>query len=148
MNRQIQDSNAFLSIQEKLADIIDIIYQIQDYLKSKRPASIPASVYEGISRLTGSIPNLTKEIKDLEGERKDYRILSQIGQVVNSSLDIDGVLQIVMDTIIRLTEAERGFFDVERGQRGIINPYCQKLGAGINRTGGVRHQPYGNSASC
>ena len=109
MNRQIQDSNAFLSIQEKLADIIDIINQIQDYLRSKRPASIPASVYEGISRLTGSIPNLTKEIKDLEGERKDYRILSQIAQVVNSSLDIDGVLQIVMDTIIRLTEAERGF---------------------------------------
>ena len=109
MNRQIQDSNAFLGIQEKLADVIEIINQIQAYLKSKRPASIPASVYEGVARLSENIPNLRKEIGDLEAERKDYRVLSQIGQVVNSSLDIDGVLQIVMDTIIRLTEAERGF---------------------------------------
>ena len=35
--------------------------------------------------------------------------LAGIGQVVNSTLEIDEVLQIVMDTIIRLTEAERGF---------------------------------------
>ena len=109
MNRQIQDSNAYKAIQENLADLINIIEQIQGYLRGKRPASIPASVYEGISRLNNNIPILKKEILDLEGERKNYRILSQIGQVVNSSLDIDGVLQIVMDTIIQLIEAERGF---------------------------------------
>jgi PAS domain S-box-containing protein len=35
--------------------------------------------------------------------------LANIGQVINSSLNPDEVLRIVMDTIIRLTGAERGF---------------------------------------
>jgi hypothetical protein len=29
--------------------------------------------------------------------------------VINSTLELDEVLQVVMDTIVRLTEAERGF---------------------------------------
>jgi PAS domain S-box-containing protein len=35
--------------------------------------------------------------------------LANIGQVVNSSLELDEVLRIVMDNIVRLTRAERGF---------------------------------------
>ena len=35
--------------------------------------------------------------------------LVEIGQVVNSSLELNQVLRIVMDTIVRLTRAERGF---------------------------------------
>jgi adenylate cyclase len=35
--------------------------------------------------------------------------LAGIGQVINSTLEVDEVLQIVMDTIIRLMGAERGF---------------------------------------
>ena len=35
--------------------------------------------------------------------------LAGIGQVVNFTLEVDEVLQIVMDTIVRLTGAERGF---------------------------------------
>ena len=35
--------------------------------------------------------------------------MAGIGQVVNSTLEVDEVLQIVMDTIVRLMEAERGF---------------------------------------
>ncbi|MGD0006319.1 MAG: GAF domain-containing protein, partial [Anaerolineaceae bacterium] len=37
------------------------------------------------------------------------RALTQVGQVINSSLELNEVLQIVMDNIIRLTGAERGF---------------------------------------
>ena len=35
--------------------------------------------------------------------------LAEITRVVNSSLELDEVLRIVMDTIVRLTGAERGF---------------------------------------
>jgi len=35
--------------------------------------------------------------------------LADVGQVINSSLELDGVLRIVMDNIVRLTKAERGF---------------------------------------
>ena len=43
--------------------------------------------------------------------------LAGIGQVVNSTLEVDEVLQIVMDTIVRLTGAERGFLML-RDERG------------------------------
>jgi PAS domain S-box-containing protein len=44
--------------------------------------------------------------------------LANIGQVVNSSLELDEVLRIVMDNIVRLTKAERGFLMLrdEHGQ--------------------------------
>jgi PAS domain S-box-containing protein len=44
--------------------------------------------------------------------------LAGIGEVVNSTLELDQVLQIVMDTIVRLMGAERGFLMLrdERGQ--------------------------------
>jgi adenylate cyclase len=35
--------------------------------------------------------------------------LADVGQVINSSLELDEVLRIVMDNIVRLTKAERGF---------------------------------------
>ena len=43
--------------------------------------------------------------------------LANIGQVINSTLEVDEVLQIVMDTIIRLMGAERGFLML-RDERG------------------------------
>ena len=43
--------------------------------------------------------------------------LAGIGQVVNSTLEVDEVLQIVMDTIVRLMGAERGFLML-RDERG------------------------------
>jgi PAS domain S-box-containing protein len=45
----------------------------------------------------------------MEEERRSLRALTQVGQVINSSLELNEVLQIVMDNIIRLTGAERGF---------------------------------------
>ena len=55
-----------------------------------------------------------------EDERQSLRALAQIGQVVNSSLDLDVVLQIVMDTIIRLTGAERGIL-LLRSEKGELS---------------------------
>jgi adenylate cyclase len=45
----------------------------------------------------------------MESEWRNLRSLAQIGQVVNSSLELEKVLQMVMDTIIQMTGAERGF---------------------------------------
>jgi len=40
---------------------------------------------------------------------KNLMALVDIGQVINSTLELNEVLRIVMDTIVRLTGAERGF---------------------------------------
>jgi adenylate cyclase len=69
----------------------------------------PTLITEGISQLGTEVDTLRKLSKRQEEERRSLRALAQIGQVVNSTLEIDIVLQIVMDTIVRLTHAERGF---------------------------------------
>ena len=64
---------------------------------------------ENLTRLAGHITRIGRQVADHGEELKDLRALADIGQVVNSSLDLPEVLRIVMDTIIRLTGAERGF---------------------------------------
>ncbi len=79
----------------------------------------PSLISEGILQISVEVESIRKVIKTQEDERRSLRALSQIGQVVNSSLELDIVLQIVMDTIIRLTKAERGFLML-RDKRGVL----------------------------
>ena len=51
-----------------------------------------------------------------DAEQANLLALADISQVVNSSLELDEVLCIVMDTIVRLTGAERGFLMLNNEQ--------------------------------
>ncbi len=85
----------------KLAD------EIGRTLKSSG-ANLPGAT-EGIAQLAGSLTRLSRQVAQGDEERKNLLALADIGQVINSSLETDEVLKIVMDTIVRLTGAERGF---------------------------------------
>lgn len=52
---------------------------------------------------------IAQDVAVVTEERKNLIALTRIGQVINSSLELDEVLRIVMDNIIKLTQAERGF---------------------------------------
>jgi sigma-B regulation protein RsbU (phosphoserine phosphatase) len=53
--------------------------------------------------------NLTTSQESLQIEHSELAALLHVTQMVNSSLDLDQVLNQVMDHIIQLTQAERGF---------------------------------------
>src|SRR5688572_15119155 len=72
---------------------------------------------EGLKNLENSLSRISEILIPYEQRHSHLQALAGIGQVVNSTLEIDEVLQIVMDTIIRLTEAERGFLML-RDERG------------------------------
>lgn len=61
------------------------------------------------------LESLTQLITDLEGERRDvgqqrrFAALYEVSKAIGSSLNLQTVLDQVMDAIIRLTAAERGF---------------------------------------
>jgi len=71
--------------------------------------NIPQDVYDGITQLTGQLNRISRKVANHEEERSSLLALAEISQLVNSTLEIDEVLQIVMDTIVRLSGAERGF---------------------------------------
>lgn len=72
-------------------------------------ASLPPNILEELSHLESRLYRISQEVAAFDEERKNLIALTEIGQVVNSSLELDQVLQIVMDNIIQLTGAERGF---------------------------------------
>lgn len=57
--------------------------------------------------LRRSVEDLERRVKAQEKEQKQIKALQEVSAVVNSSLQLNEVLGIVMDSIIRLTGAER-----------------------------------------
>jgi len=113
-------TSVFDSLESKLNHHLGIVEQMQSYLLQSRPAAVPPIVYQGINQLSLGLPKIIKKVKALEDERSGLQALAEIGQYVNSSLELEVVLQIVMDTIIRLTNAERGFLML-RDDQGELN---------------------------
>lgn len=72
-------------------------------------ASLPPNTLEELSQMESRLYRLSQAVAAFNEERKNLIALTEIGQVVNSSLELDQVLRIVMDNIIQLTGAERGF---------------------------------------
>ncbi|MBE0410822.1 MAG: hypothetical protein IBX69_13950, partial [Anaerolineales bacterium] len=62
-----------------------------------------------LDEMSELLSDIRSGVTNLEIERSDLLALTSIGKVINSSLRLDEVLRIVMDTIISLSRAERGF---------------------------------------
>lgn len=75
-------------------------------------------------QLASSIQQISRRVHQLEDDHTNLLALAEISQVVNSSLDLNAVLEIVMDTIVQLTGAERGFLMLFDGENdsGILVP--------------------------
>lgn len=70
---------------------------------------LPKDTLEGLHNLETTLARIGEKIATFETEHYNLVALAKVGQIVNSSLELDEVLRIVMDTIVRLTRAERGF---------------------------------------
>ena len=81
------------------------------------PGEISKEARGNLSHMSSSLNRFSNQIDQEAAEKKNLQALANIGQVINSSLNSDEVLRIVMDTIIRLTGAERGFLML-RNQQG------------------------------
>src|SRR6266540_6443799 len=90
-------------------------------LRNSLDATHHAIAIDGIKKLENSLSSISEFLIPFEQRFSHLQALAGIGQVVNSTLEVDEVLQIVMDTIVRLTEAERGFLMLrdERGEMSI-----------------------------
>ena len=72
-----------------------------------------------VQRAQQGLTQLERALRAQEENYHQLQALQQVSQAVSSSLDVPQVLNMVMDTIIELTEAERGFLmllDSESGE--------------------------------
>lgn len=91
-------------IKELSRQVLSLHNQIRD-----SRGNISDDTLNRLNHLATHLDNISKQVERHEDERKDLQALADIGRIVNSSLELNDVLRIVMDTIIRLTDAERGF---------------------------------------
>ncbi len=70
---------------------------------------LPKNTIEDLANLQVTMAQVGEKIEAFQREHSNMLALADVGQVINSSLELDEVLRIVMDNIVRLTKAERGF---------------------------------------
>ncbi len=78
--------------------------------------AIPAHIYENLSSLERALQESGRQASMLENERQHLLSLADVSRLVNSTLELDEVLRLVMDIIIQLTGAERGFLMLRDAQ--------------------------------
>ncbi len=102
-------TSPLVSLDQQVSAVANLLEELQSALRSNRSLFIPQRVNQMVSGLAAALPQIRQQVQALGEEWRSLRALAQIGQVVNSTLELDEVLQLVMDTIIQLTGAERGF---------------------------------------
>ena len=100
--------NQSLPVDQQMKLLSQMAGQIRTSILPVR-ASLQPETIEKLSQLESRLYRMAQEVAAFAEERSNLLALTQISQVINSSLDLDDVLRIVMDNIIRLTGAERGF---------------------------------------
>jgi PAS domain S-box-containing protein len=97
---------------------------------------------DGLATLRETLEKLQPQVTAQDGELARLRALANTAEVINSSLDLTTVLSEVMDTIVRLTGAERGFLMLkdEKGElqfriaRGMERESLNKSDFQVSRT--------------
>ncbi len=115
MNKTI---TATISVDAQMKGLSELAGRIRSGILPIRN-SLPSTTLEELSQLESRLHRLGQEVNAFAEERNNLFALTEISQVINSSLELDEVLRIVMDNIIRLTEAERGFLML-RDESGVM----------------------------
>jgi len=106
---EVSQASKELGELRKMALDIKSLLASQKETLAKAKLSLPPGTSDGLSFMAQTLERLSRNVAEQEQERMQLQALANIGGVVNSSLDLSTVLNEVMDTIIKLTGAERGF---------------------------------------
>ncbi|MEK6256630.1 MAG: GAF domain-containing protein, partial [Chloroflexota bacterium] len=106
--KKSSDTTINQPLNDQIVQLARLAAGVNLILKEKE-SKLPDSVVSGLKQLAKSLTGLSKQMSQQEEDITNLLALADIGQVINSSLELNEVLKIVMDTIVRLTGAERGF---------------------------------------
>jgi PAS domain S-box-containing protein len=107
-----------ISINDQVVTITQQSAKLRNSVEFKH---VPQEAVDELKNLENSLTHISELLIPFEQRFGHLEALAGIGQVINSTLEVDEVLQIVMDTIVRLMGAERGFLMLrdERGEMAI-----------------------------
>lgn len=106
--KNMMEVHSAITVGNQLTYLSDTLDNIKVALEKESSENKKTQVNQ-LFQISTSIKRLAKEITQKEEERRNLRALADINKLVNSSLEINEVLRFAMDTIIRITGAERAF---------------------------------------
>src|SRR5579859_2615891 len=95
------------------------VFRKQRELLKQKGMSLPPGTLQGIQSVFTELDALSRQFEEEHGELLQLRALRQTAEQINSTLNLDEVLNYVMNEAIRLTRAERGYLvlrDKDTGQ--------------------------------
>lgn len=90
----------------------------QTRLLKMRQISLPDDIVQEATFLSDSLDLLSQELESENSELAQLRALAQTAAMINSTLDLNEVLSRAMDTVIGLTDAERGYILLRNEETG------------------------------
>jgi putative nucleotidyltransferase with HDIG domain len=97
------------SIQRQFQDVRALLMRVVGNLTKTGDPAVSTAIQD-ITRVTQSVSTLEQSVNDyLKVRQSQLGALMGIGRAINSSLGLKRVLEEVMDTVIELMRAERGF---------------------------------------
>jgi PAS domain S-box-containing protein len=97
-----------IDLGQQVTHLSKVAEQLRTEVQRTVPTA-PPTIVQGLNQLSASLTLIGKQAAQQFEQYKNLQALADIGNVVNSSLELNEVLRIVMDTIVRLSGAERGF---------------------------------------
>ena len=94
------------SINDRVVAITQQSAKLRNSMEFKH---VPQEAVDELKNLENSLTHVSELLVPFEQRFSNLLALAGSGQVINSTIEVDEVLQIVMDTIVRLMGAERGF---------------------------------------
>ncbi|MDX2077664.1 MAG: adenylate/guanylate cyclase domain-containing protein [bacterium] len=144
------NSSARLSaIVKRVNDLTELLRSQRELLRQKG-VNLPAGALDNLRSLKARLDALLRQVDNSKVELQRLRALAETTALINSSRDTDSVLNQVMDTVINLTGAERGYivlknratgeFDQFRVARGIDSSQLAFNGSDEANSGGKRNE--------
>jgi adenylate cyclase len=104
---------------KRLNEVIELMRSQQDLLR-KRAINLPSGSLDELRTLKKRLEILTKVITEGQHELRSLRALAETTALINSAQQTDEVLNQVMDTVIALTGAERGYIVLKNADSGAL----------------------------
>lgn len=112
-------------LQNDLNSLHQDLEALQENLARSAGKKIAPQALHELKILTERLNILKMQAARLEASRQHLKAMSEIGRLINASLDPAAVLQNVVDTIIHLTGAERGFLMLNDGKGHFVTPIAR-----------------------
>ena len=111
----VQDS--LRTIKRKVSEALQAMRQQSDLLR-QRGIALPATALDSLKLLKVRVDNLEKPLVDTMSELRSLRALAHTASLINSVQSTEEVLNQVMDTVIALSGAERGYIVLKNKRTG------------------------------